>query len=106
VIVSAGEVLDGHNCAWLLQYPQEKLAGGSLYAIQLPQDIPAVGSAGGPPLPSAYRSFGGAPMDLRTFFLGVIHNPNTLPQAYADMRKLYAGPGSTPTGAASAPSAK
>ncbi len=106
VIVSAGEILDGHNCGWLLQYPQEKLAGGSLYAIQLPQEIPTVGSAGGPPLPSAYRSFGGAPMDLRTFFLGVIHNPETLPQAYADMVKLYAGPGSTPTAGASAPSGK
>ena len=106
VIVSAGEILDGHNCGWLLQYPQDKLAGGSLYAFQLPGAIPATGTAGGPPLPAAYRTFGGAPFDMRGFFLGIIHSPETLPQAYAEMTARYAGPGSTPTVATPAPGAK
>src|SRR5580704_6255931 len=50
VVVSANMIMDGHNCIWLMDYPHQPLAGGSMYAVQLPQQIPAAGSAGGPPL--------------------------------------------------------
>jgi 4-amino-4-deoxy-L-arabinose transferase-like glycosyltransferase len=89
VVVSAGMIMDGHNCVWLMQYPHEKLAGGGLYAVQLPTEIPAAGSAGGPPLPSAYRTFGGAPMDLRAFFLGVSRHPETMQGAFDAMMAQY-----------------
>jgi hypothetical protein len=40
-----------------------------MYAIHLPEHIPASGSLGGPPLPSAYREFACAPFDIRSFCL-------------------------------------
>jgi 4-amino-4-deoxy-L-arabinose transferase-like glycosyltransferase len=89
VIVSAGMILDGHNCGWLMQYPTEKLAGGSMYAVQLPHQIPPAGSPGGPPLPSAYRMFGGGTFDMRTFFLGVDRNPASLPAVFNQMMATY-----------------
>jgi len=62
--VSANMILDSHNCVWLLQYPHESLGGGSMYAVHLPNPIPSAGSAGGPPLPAAYRTFFGLPGDF------------------------------------------
>jgi hypothetical protein len=82
-------ILDGHNCAWLLQYPHEPLAGGSLYAFHLPEHIPEAGSPGGPPLPSAFRQFAGAPIELRGFFLDLIHNPERLPKAMEEMQARF-----------------
>jgi hypothetical protein len=38
-----------------MQYPHEVLAGGSMYAVQLPEIIPAAGQPDGPPLPADYR---------------------------------------------------
>src|SRR6267142_1317023 len=81
VALSANNILDGHNCAWLTQYPHEALAGGSIHAVQLPAPIPVAGSVGGPPMPSDYRQFGGAPLDIRGFFKHVIQHPDDLPQA-------------------------
>jgi hypothetical protein len=69
-----------------MEYPHQPLAGGSMYAVQLPQQIPAAGSAGGPPLPSAFRQFAGAPFDFRGFFLDLILHPEKLPQAMDEMR--------------------
>jgi hypothetical protein len=80
VAVSANMIQDGHNCLWLMQYPHEPLAGGSLYAVHLPEHIPPAGSAGGPPLPAVFREFAGAPFDIRVFFLYFIHHPEKLPQ--------------------------
>src|SRR5260370_26101646 len=60
-VVSTGSIADGHNCLWLMQYPHQVLAGGSMYAIQLPPVIPAASTPGGPPLPEAYRYLGGFP---------------------------------------------
>jgi 4-amino-4-deoxy-L-arabinose transferase-like glycosyltransferase len=88
-IVSANMIMDGHNCLWLMQYPHEPLAGGSMYAIHLPEHIPAAGSAGGPPLPSAFRQFAGAPFDLRGWFLDVTLHPEKLPQAMEEMRVKF-----------------
>jgi hypothetical protein len=46
--VSANLIQESHNCVWLLQIPHEALAGGSMYAFQLPGVIPPAGTPGGP----------------------------------------------------------
>jgi 4-amino-4-deoxy-L-arabinose transferase-like glycosyltransferase len=81
VTLSAANLLEARNCAWLLQYPHQALAGGSIYAVRLPAQIPAAGAADGPPLPSAYHTFGGLPFETRGLFSRVIQNPDDLPQA-------------------------
>lgn len=58
-VVSANEIADAHNCLWLLKYPRQELAGGSMYAIQLPATFPAAGAPDGPPLPSDYHTLSG-----------------------------------------------
>src|SRR2546422_321841 len=88
-VVSANMILDGHNCVWLMQYSHQPLAGGSMYAVHLPEHIPPAGSLGGPPLPSAFREFGGAPFDMRVFFLDLIHHPEKLPQAIEEMQARF-----------------
>ncbi|MEQ1352996.1 MAG: glycosyltransferase family 39 protein [Candidatus Acidiferrum sp.] len=88
-VLSANMILDGHNCAWLLQYPHEPLAGGSMYAFHLPERIPEAGSPGGPPLPSAFRQFAGAPIDMRGFFLDLMHNPEGFPKAMEEMQARF-----------------
>jgi dolichyl-phosphate-mannose-protein mannosyltransferase len=98
--VSANMILDGHNCPWLLQYEHLPLAGGSMYAVHLPDRIPEVGSVGGPPRPSEFREFGGAPFDMRSFFLNIIHQPEKLPQAWEEMQARFKSmnkPQSSPT---------
>jgi hypothetical protein len=79
-VVSAGSIADAHNCLWLIRYPHQVLAGGSMYAFQLPQVIPPPAAPGGPPLPEAYRYLGGMGMmgDPRTIFLNVIRDPTQL----------------------------
>jgi dolichyl-phosphate-mannose-protein mannosyltransferase len=89
VAVSANMILDGHNCAWLMQYPHEALAGGSMYAVHLHAHIPGAGSPGGPPLPSAFREFGGAPFDVRGFFKHVYQHPDDLPLAQEWMQTTF-----------------
>jgi 4-amino-4-deoxy-L-arabinose transferase-like glycosyltransferase len=89
VALSANMILDGHNCAWLLKYPRETLAGGSMYAVRLPDRIPEAGAADGPPLPSAYRQFGGAPFDVRGFFVHVIQHPDDLSRAVQWMQDSF-----------------
>ena len=89
VAVSANMIMDGHNCIWLMQYVHEPLAGGSMYAVHLPDHIPEAGSPGGPPLASEFREFGGAPFDMRSFFLDIIHHPGKLPQAWEEMQARF-----------------
>jgi 4-amino-4-deoxy-L-arabinose transferase-like glycosyltransferase len=89
VVVSANMIIDGHNCVWLMQYEHETLAGGSMYAVHLPEHIPLVGSAGGPPLPAERRVFLGGPMDMRFFFIDLIRNPEKLPQAIQEMQDRF-----------------
>ena len=78
--VSANLIQESHNCVWLLQLPHEALAGGSMYAFQLPRVIAPAGASGGPPLPQDYRDFGGGsfPGDLRLVFLDCIRDPQLL----------------------------
>jgi hypothetical protein len=62
-----------------MRYPRQALAGGGMFAIQLPQIIPAAGTPGGPPLPEAYRNIGGfAGLDPRSLFLNCIRDPQQL----------------------------
>jgi hypothetical protein len=79
-VISAGSILDAHNCRWLLQYPQEKLAGGSMYAFQLPAVIPATGASGGPPLRADWRNIAGMPadFDFRQIMLTCVQDPQQL----------------------------
>jgi hypothetical protein len=81
VVLSANMVEDSHNCLWLMRYPHHVLAGGSLYAVQLPASIPAAGLPGGPPLSQDYHYFGGFQLfgeDPRTIFWNCIHDPQQL----------------------------
>ncbi len=96
-VLSANMILDGHNCAWLLQYPHEPLAGGSMYAFHLPEHVPSAGTPGGPPPPSAFRQFAGAPFDMRTFFLDLMHNPERMPKAMEEMQARFKSQNKTET---------
>ena len=89
VVVSAGMILDGHNCGWLMQYPNEALAGGSMYAVHLHSQIPAPGRPGGPPLPSAFRQFGGAPIDIQGLFVHLNKHPEDLPRGFTWMTTAF-----------------
>jgi 4-amino-4-deoxy-L-arabinose transferase-like glycosyltransferase len=95
VVLSANFVLDGHNCAWLMRYPLEPLAGGSMYAVRLPTPIPPVGSAGGPPPPSAFRQFGGVPFDPLSLFTHVIQHPDDLPGTIQWMQDTFKSMGNS-----------
>lgn len=87
-VLSANLFLDGKNCAWLLQYPHQLLAKGSMYAVQLPEVIPLPGTSGGPPLQSEFRYIGGAKFDT-SIFMHVEQNPEDLPAATEWMGKLF-----------------
>ncbi len=79
-VVSANMIVESHNCPWLLQYPFETLAGGSMYAVQLPAVIPPAGTSGGPPLPEAWHNLAGFPakQDFRLILLNCIRDPEQL----------------------------
>jgi hypothetical protein len=82
VVMSAGMILDGHNCGWLMQYPNEPLARGSMYAVHLHTQIPAPGRPGGPPPPSAFREFGGLSFDMKSFFARMNKHPEDLQRGF------------------------
>jgi hypothetical protein len=97
VVVSANLFLDGHNCAWLMEYPHEALSGGSMYAVHLPRYIAPAGSAGGPPLPSAFREIGGSPFDLRGLFRYANEHPDELPRIMEWIQSAFSGFGQMKT---------
>jgi hypothetical protein len=89
--VSANYIEESANCIWLLQYPHEVLAGGSMYAVQLPQVIPAAGAPGGPPLPADYHYFAGmqqGDFDVRSIFQNCIRDPQQLQPTMDRMRAM------------------
>jgi 4-amino-4-deoxy-L-arabinose transferase-like glycosyltransferase len=92
VAVSVNMLLDGHYCPWLTLYPHESLAGGSMYAVHLPDPIPGPGAPGGPPLPADFHNFGGLPFDMRSFFRDVTQHPDRLPAAMQEMQARFARP--------------
>jgi hypothetical protein len=79
-VVSGNMIEESHNCLWLMHYPHQVLAGGSMYAFQLPATIPPPGAQDGPPLPENYHSFGGMPFkgDGRLMFLKCIRDPREI----------------------------
>jgi len=89
VVVSANEILDAHNCIWLMQYPHEPLAGGSMFAVQLPRTIPPAGTPGGPPPIEARRLFLRMPFEMRQMFLGLYRHPEDMPKVMADLRARF-----------------
>jgi hypothetical protein len=78
-VVSSNVILDAQNCAWLMQYPRQMLAGGSMWAVQLPSPIPDAGAPGGPPLPSQRKTFLGMPEDSRVANIELFRHPDQLP---------------------------
>ena len=97
VALSANLILDGHNCGWLMQYPHESLAGGSMYAVRLPEQIPTAGSPGGPPLPADYREFAGMRFDVRSLFMHVYKDPDDLQRSVNWMFTTFAAMSKSPT---------
>ena len=91
VVVSANMILDGHNCSWLLQYQQEELAGGSMYAFRLPAEIPPEGAPGGPPRPADRRVFLGTPFDFKDLSLESLRYPERIPDLTKQMMKTPPG---------------
>ena len=91
VVVSSNMILDGHNCSWLLLNPHEALAGGAMYAVRLPTDIPPAGSPGGPPLPSQMRQFAGMPgnLDLRVLLWELSSEPDKIPGVIEKFSEEY-----------------
>lgn len=91
VVVSANLILDSHNCPWLMKLPREEIAGGSMYAIQLPPTIPPAGTVGGPPLPSKFRQVGGLEVerDLRAMFLNLSRHPEGIPVATLEFQREF-----------------
>ena len=83
-VVSANYLMDSANFIWLMQYRHEVLAGGSMYAVQLPQIIPAAGQPGGPPLPADYRYImGQKDFDPLSIFSTCVRDPEQM-QATVD----------------------
>ncbi len=91
-IVSADMIEDSHNCVWLLHYPHEAIAAGSMYVFQLPAAIPPVGDPTGPPPTSAFHYFGmPSPdgSDGRLIFLNCVRDPNQLQPTLDHMMAMY-----------------
>ncbi len=89
-IVSANMIIESHNCPWLLRHPRHILAGGSMYAFELPAVIPPAGAVDGPPLRGAFHNLAGTPAswpDMRLIFLRGIRDPQQLP---VQMKELMA----------------
>jgi hypothetical protein len=90
--VSADMIEDAHNCLWLLHYPHEALAGGSVYLFHLPAVIPPVGDPAGPPPESEMHSFG-MPMpgneDPRVIFLNCVRDSHQLQPTMDGMMARY-----------------
>jgi hypothetical protein len=62
-----------------MKYEHQALAGGSTYAVQLPEIIPAAGQVGGPPLPADYRYIGGiGEFNMLEIFLKCVRDPEQL----------------------------
>jgi hypothetical protein len=79
--VSATEMTFGHNCLWLMQYPHEALAGGSVYLFRLPSPPPEPGTPGGPPLKTDWWTLRvSTTEDLRPYLVGLLDQQDVLPE--------------------------
>lgn len=89
VVISANMILDAHNCEWLMGYTHEALGGGSMYAVELPAQIPAAGSPGGPPLPADQREMFGQKIDFRPLVIDFVNHPEKLADFIAKQRAQF-----------------
>jgi hypothetical protein len=90
VAISANMLEDGHNCLWLFNYPHETLAGGSMYAVHLPDAIPAAGTPAGPPLQSDWHNLAGNPdIDFQAVFMTIMRDPQQLQPTMDRMIKMF-----------------
>ena len=79
--VSAAEMTYGHNCLWLMQYPHEALAGGSVYLFRLPSPAPDPGTPGGPPQKTDWWTLRiSTAEDLRPYLVGLLDKQDTIPE--------------------------
>jgi hypothetical protein len=89
VVVSADMIMDSHNCTWLLQYPNQPIGGGAMYAVQLPAVIPAAGTPGGPPATNFRILFQTFPREPRIMFQELMRDPNRLPNVMREMMQTW-----------------
>ena len=90
VAISANMLEDGHNCLWLFNYPHETLAGGSMYAVHLPDAIPTAGTPAGPPLQSDWHNLAGNPdIDFQAVFMTIMRDPQQLQPTMDRMIKMF-----------------
>ena len=89
-VVSANNLADTRNCLWLMRYPNHPIANGSLYAVQLPDAIPAAGQPGGPPLPKDFHVLGipELQLDVRDVFSVCIRDPDQLGPTFEHFEKM------------------
>jgi len=93
-VVSAGMIKDAHNCVWLLHFPHEVLAGGSMYVFRLPEVIPEAGTPSGPPAETEFHTgLFGMPTpgyyDARLIFLNCIRDSKQLQPTMDNMIAQY-----------------
>jgi hypothetical protein len=88
-VVSAAMVEDSANCLWLMNYPHLAIAGGSMYALELPGVIPPEGDSLGPPPPEKRRNFAGMQMDGRLMLMRCVKDPNQLQPTMDAMVALF-----------------
>jgi hypothetical protein len=89
VVVSADMIVDSHNCTWLMQYPNQVLAGGAMYAVQLPPEIPAAGTPGGPPAGDFRMLFQNFYREPRILYQDLVRNPDKLSDFIQQMRAQW-----------------
>jgi hypothetical protein len=89
VFVSANMILDGHNCAWIMQHPHQALAAGGMYAIRLPSPIPPAGAPGGPPPLAERRNFLNMPVEIRVQDRELTEHPERIQKALDDMTAAW-----------------
>jgi hypothetical protein len=80
--VSANLIADARNCRWLLRYPHEVLAGGSLYVVQLPETLPAPEGARS----GFMRTTDGR--DSRQFFIDFVRDPAVVGNSASDADRI------------------
>jgi hypothetical protein len=80
-----------------MQYRHESFAGGSMYAVHLPEQIPPAGSPGGPPLPADYREFAGMRFDMRSLFMHVYKDADDLHRSVDWLFTTFAAMSKAPT---------
>ncbi len=89
-VVSANYMMDSGNCLWVMRYQHVALAGGSMYAVRLPDTIPPAGQPGGPPLPADFRYIGGSPGEFGglALFTKCIRDPQQLQPTMDRLMKI------------------